>query len=78
MTFAPLLKDVQKDLYNVLDNTEADNSYMWKQFLFPVKEDDMIIFPASLNHEVSPQKKTNKPRITIATNIKTNRDWKSE
>lgn len=78
LTFAPLLKDVQKDLYNVLDNTEADNSYMWKQFLFPVKEDDMIIFPASLNHEVSPQKKTNNPRITIAINIKTNRDWKVE
>ncbi len=78
LSFAPLLKNIQKELYEVLDNTEPDNSYMWKQFMFPVEEDDMLIFPAALDHEVSPQEATEEPRITIATNIKTNRDWKVE
>ena len=46
------------------------------RFIFPVEEDDMLIFPAALDHEVSPQEATEEPRITIATNIKTNREWK--
>jgi hypothetical protein len=69
LTFAPHLEHIQEELYDILDSTNSDNSYMWKQFMFPVEEDDMLIFPASLNHEVSPQGATEEPRITIATNI---------
>ena len=44
---------------------------MFKKFHIFAEEDDMIIFPAALNHEILPQKKSTKePRITIATNVR--------
>ena len=68
-TFGPLLKYMQPELYEILDSTTSDNSYMWKQFMFSIEEDDMIIFPAALEHEVKVQGPTKEPRITISTNI---------
>jgi hypothetical protein len=68
--FAPYIKLVQPELVDILDNMAPDNSYFWEYFEFPVEEDDMIIFPAALNHEVPPQGPTKEPRITISTNIK--------
>ena len=72
-TFAPLLKYMQAELYEILDKTASDNSYMWKQFMFSIEEDDMIIFPAALEHEVKVQGPTKEPRITISTNIWTSK-----
>ena len=69
-TFAPFIKFLQPKLYNILDSTVSDNSYLWDNYWFPVKEDDMIIFPAALDHEVLIQGPTKEPRITISSNIK--------
>ena len=67
--FSPYIKSIRPELYNILDNRTSDNSYLWEYFKFPIEEDDMIIFPAAVNHEVEMQGPTNEPRITISTNI---------
>ena len=57
-------------MHNISNNKISDNSYLYEFFTFPVKEDDMIIFPAALDHEIAVQGPTKEPRITISTNIK--------
>ena len=43
---------------------------MYGDFEYPAVEDDMIIFPATLQHEVPKQEETDELRIFIVTNIK--------
>ena len=69
-TFAPFLKYMRPVLADVLDTTHEDNQYICEYFGRKVEEDDMIIFPSALNHEIKPQGPTKEPRITIATNLK--------
>ena len=69
-TFAQYIKYIRPKMYNISDNMVSENSYLYELFTFPVKEDDMIIFPAALNHEIMPQGPTKEPRITISSNIK--------
>ena len=69
-TFAQYIKYIRPKMYNISDNMVSENSYLYELFTFPVKEDDMIIFPAALNHEIAPQGPTKEPRITISSNIK--------
>ena len=70
INFTSFLKFIQPELNNMLDKSASDNSYMWEWFNFTVKEDDMLIFPAALNHEIRMQGPTKEPRITISSNIK--------
>ena len=67
--FAQYIKYLQPKLYNTLGTMVPDNSYLWDFFSFPVGEDDVLIFPAALDHEVKMQGPTKEPRITISTNI---------
>ena len=67
-TFAPFLKYIRPEMYNILDMV-PDNSYFWEYVDFPVEEDDMLIFPSAINHEVPVQGPTKEPRITISTNL---------
>ena len=69
INFTPFVKNIRPEALNILDNTAPDNLYLWENFKFPVKEDDMLIFPAALNHEIPVQGPTKEPRITISTNI---------
>ena len=69
-TFAPFIKKIQPEMNDILDNSVPENSYIWSHFEVSVKEDDMIIFPAVLNHEIGVQGPTKEPRITIASNVK--------
>ena len=69
-TFAPFLKYMRPDLANILDTTHKHNQYMWQHFAYKVEEDDMLIFPSALDHEIKAQGPTKEPRITIATNLK--------
>ena len=69
-TFAPYLQFLRPELYNILDNKALDNSHLWEYFEFSVEEDDMVIFPAALNHEIKVQGPTKELRITISSNIK--------
>ena len=68
--FTPFLKFIQPELYNTLDSTDLDNSYLWESGSFTVEEDDILIFPAALNHEIMRQGPTNEPRITISSNLR--------
>ena len=68
--FAPYTKNIQPKMYNISDDNILDNSYLYEWFTLPVKEDDMIIFPAVLDHEIPVQGPTKEPRITISTNIR--------
>jgi uncharacterized protein (TIGR02466 family) len=55
------------------DNSNAMSSYLCRYFKYTTKEDDVIIFPALLEHSV-PEIKSDKPRITIAFNIKVDKN----
>ena len=57
-------------MYNISNDKILDNTYLYEWFEFPVKEDDIIIFPAALDHEIPVQGPTKEPRITISTNIR--------
>ncbi len=76
-TFAPFVKSIRKKLEEILDEEEKLNHYLWDNFSWKVEEDDMIIFPSILNHEIPTQGPTEEPRITISTNIKINEHEKS-
>jgi|DEB0MinimDraft_4_1074332.scaffolds.fasta_scaffold54164_3 hypothetical protein len=65
------LKYIFKDIYNVVDNKDSINSYLFENFKIDAQEDDMIIFPSVAKHYVEKQNfVSNKLRITIASNIK--------
>ena len=68
--FAPFIKYIRPEMDYILNNKITDNSYFYRVYEFPVEEDDMIIFPVALNHEVHLQGPTKEPRITISSNIK--------
>ena len=68
--FAPYLKYMRPDFASVLHTTDIDNQYMWEKIGWKVEEDDMLIFPAALHHEILAQGPAKETRITIATNLK--------
>ena len=63
-------RQIMDEQYNISDRSHISNSYLYGEFDYPAVEDDMIIFPATLQHEVPVQKETNELRICIVTNIK--------
>ena len=67
--FSRFLKWMQPRAYSIVDRLDPTNSYLFENFYFPAEEDDIIIFPAALMHEVIIQGQTDEPRITISTNI---------
>jgi hypothetical protein len=70
VSWAPHLHFILAEFRDTLDITEPDNSYFLKNFLFPVQEDDILIFPSAVDHQVMEQGPTDEPRVTISTNIK--------
>ena len=53
---------------NVFDNKDEKNSWIFYNYKFNTKEDDLIIFPSVLEHGV-PAVESKKHRITISFNI---------
>lgn len=68
--YTEFLQNLQPDLTKILSNNQ-ENSYLWHFYHMPVEEDDMLIFPGPLKHEVfrQPPTKTKEPRIMISSNI---------
>ena len=62
--FKPSTETTEPEIFNPIEPSVDE---------IPVKEDDMIIFPAALDHEIAPQGPTKEPRITISSNIKINK-----
>lgn len=55
---------------DLLDNKDVDNSVYYQNYDYLPKEDEIIIFPCYLKHQVKPlTKETDDYRIAIATNI---------
>jgi len=66
-------KDLRNSFYNDLDHTKITNSGYHQMFQVPTKEDDIMLFPGYLHHEIPLAKtKYKKPRITIVINLKFN------
>jgi hypothetical protein len=66
INFLPYLRP---NLKNLLDTTDLKNSWISKNYHFDVKENDMIISPSFLFHNVPAQSETDETRITIVLNI---------
>ena len=69
--FASYVKDIQPTLFDKLDFNNPINSYMYENWIPNAKEDDMIIFPAALQHDI-PLHSSDELRVTISTNIEVN------
>ena len=65
------LKHLRPNLRTYFNSAKTENSYLFEDFKFATKEDDIIIFPSMLEHSV-PVVESEKERITIAFNIKIN------
>ena len=63
-------QSITKSTFDVADNVDISNSYLHGGWHYPLSEDDMIIFPGSLHHEVPRQEETDELRICVVTNIK--------
>ena len=61
---------LQSNLYDIADPNTVENSYLFGNNSPLAEEDEMVIFPSSLNHEIVLQGPTKEPRITISTNIR--------
>ena len=61
-----------KKIRSYFNKENINHSFQERFFTLDVKEDDLIIFPSSLEHAVF-QQKVNDPRITISFNIKS--EW---
>ena len=68
--FASYVKDIQPSLFDKLENNSV-NSYMYETWIPQAEEDDMIIFPAALQHDI-PLQTSEELRITISSNIEIN------
>ena len=63
-------REIMNEQYDIADRSNLSNSYLYGDYDYPAVEDDMIIFPATLQHEVPVQKETDELRIVVVTNIK--------
>jgi hypothetical protein len=52
-----------------VDSHDPDNSYLYDDWSLPIEEDDFIIAPSVLRHEIPKQEATKDLRITIVTNV---------
>lgn len=65
-----LSRILQKDLFSSIDNTNPFFSYFHDTWQIDTNEDDYLIFPGHVKHEVPLIGKTSKPRVTLSINIR--------
>lgn len=61
---------IQKDLYNSIDQKNPFFGYFHDSWQVETEEDDYLIFPGHIKHEVPLIGKTDKPRVTLSINIR--------
>mgnify|MGYP003624901152 FL=1 len=61
--------NLRPHLVKKLDNTKSENSWMYDDWTFNTKEDDLIVMPCFVRHRIPMQKFNKKHRITIALDI---------
>jgi len=69
--YPKFIDNVYPQISQTFISSEIENSWVYNYFKITVKEDDLVIFPAMLEHSV-PNVKSNKNRVTIVFNIKLN------
>ena len=68
--YGPYASFIRKNFSNTCDDKHIDNSYLFHNWKYKVEEDDMIIFPSFLKHEIPKQKnEIDKLRITVVCNL---------
>lgn len=67
--FAEFHHYIYPDTFDIMQTNCLEASYLYPKFSLKVKEDDLLIFPSVLKHEIPKQKKVSRTRITIATNV---------
>ena len=68
--FSSYISFVRKKLYEVSDKSELSNSYLYENWAFTAEEDDLIIIPSVLRHEVAKGRyDSDKLRVTISSNL---------
>lgn len=65
-----LSRMVQKDLFESIDQSSPFFSYLFDTWEVDTEEDDYLIFPGHLKHEVPLIGKTTIPRVTLSINIR--------
>ena len=65
-----LARWLQRDLYNAIEKTNPFFGYLHDTWTLNTEEDDYIIFPGHVKHEVPTVGKSDKKRVTISCNIK--------
>ena len=70
--FSNYLKSIQPTLFSKLNTSKIENSYMFDCWIPPADEDDFVIYPAALKHDIPIQTHTDEPRISIVSNIQIN------
>jgi hypothetical protein len=68
-SYVDFLPYLRPNLKNLLDPTDLKNSWILKNYYFNVKENDIVISPAFLFHNVPAQNETDETRITVVLNI---------
>jgi len=64
-----VLKYLKPDLTDCVDGQDSNNSFMFENWTMEVTEDDFIIFPSEVKHEIPRLSNTPTPRMTIVVNI---------
>ena len=69
-TFSSYLRYIRPEYYGLMDKNSIENSYHYHQWFSNVEEDDMVIFPSCLQHEIPKQEKnSDKLRVTVSCNL---------
>ena len=63
-------KNITNSAFEIGNRQDISNSYLQGSWNYSLSEDDMLIFPGSLHHEVPKQEETDELRICVVTNIK--------
>ena len=67
--YSRFMKFMFPKMHAHVDNQYPDNSFMFDEWSLPIEEDDFIIAPSVLVHEIPKQKETKDIRMTIVTNV---------
>ena len=70
--YAQVAQYLKPDITSCVDKSDFKNSFLFQNWSYEAVEDDFIIFPAELKHEVPKIKPTKVPRMTVVVNVTLN------
>ena len=67
--YSRFMKFIRPKMHAYVDSQYTGNSYLYDDWSLPIEEDDFIIAPSVLRHEIPKQEDTKDLRITIVANV---------